>query len=195
MKIAIIGAGVSGLSVYLQLQKELSKHQDLRESIEITLYETHNLQKHDDDRQKEGIPSTGGGYGVAANGMKSLKRLDPKIYEEVFRNSFPTPRMRMMSARGWTLGSIDNVDDSDGHPENCCMVLREVVIDTLYKRIPSSAITLRKVVSVVDTENGVTIKLDNGDEASFDLVIGADGVWSKTRMAILGRRSWAEYKY
>ena len=197
MKIAIIGGGISGLSTYLHLQNEFSKHPGLEESVNVTLFEIHDLRKRDDNdnSRNRGIPSIGGGYGLAANGMKSLRRLNPEIHQQIFRNSFPSPRMQMMSARGWTLGSISNVDDRGEFPENCCMVLREVVINAMHQFVPSTAITLRKAAAIIDGEHNATVGLDNGEEFTFDLVIGADGIWSKTRQAIIGDKDWIEYRY
>ena len=101
----------------------------------------------------------------------------------------------MRSARGWTLGSIPFNDLTTKEPECCVMVLREDVLDSLYDRIPTTDVATHKVTKIEDGEDAATITLDNGDEATFDLVIGADGVWSKSRRAILGEQSGPEYKY
>lgn len=194
MKIAIVGGGISGLSAYLHLQKQLAKDTRLKESTSITIYETHDLRDLGDKNPTE-IPSIGGGYGLAPNGMASLRRLDSDIHHEITRNGFPTAKTWMKSARGWTLGVMPFFDARGEHPECCTMVLREIVIQTLYKRVPSSDVVRHKVVEVADGEDNVRIKLDNGDEETFDLVIGADGVWSKTRRALIGEEHPPEYKY
>ena len=194
MKIAIIGGGISGLATYLQLQKHVANNASLKGSVEITVFETHSFN-HLSGKKPSEIPSHGGGYGLAPNGMASLRRLDPEIHEQILRNGFPSAKCLMKTARGWTLGALPWSDDRGENPECCVMVLREVVIQALYERIPASDIVQHKILEVEDGEKQATIKLDNGEKQVFDLVIGADGVWSKARRAILGDKHGAEYAF
>lgn len=197
MRVAIVGGGICGLSTYLNLRKQTCKDAGHDDSLEITIFESHVL-RHDKNSRKGDIPSSGGGYGLAPNGMASLRRLDPEIRNRILRSGFPSPKTTLKSARGWTLGTLPFVDTRDGHTEACVMILRRAVLDTLYERIPESAIVNQKVVEVTDGDDSATVSLDNGERLTFDLVIGADGVWSKTRRAILGDRYdeyGATYKY
>lgn len=194
MKIAILGGGISGLSVYLNLQKTLATDPRLKEQLTITIYETHDLTHLGDTRPRE-IPSHGGGYGIAPNGMASLRRLNPEIHDEIVQSGFPSPKTWMKSARGWTLGVMPFSDLRGKHPEACTMILRETVIRILYNKVPQSDIVQQKVVKVIDSDEQARIELDNGEEKTFDLVIGADGIWSKTRRALIGDSHPPEYKY
>ncbi|KAK5172064.1 uncharacterized protein LTR77_003701 [Saxophila tyrrhenica] len=176
MKIAIIGGGISGLSLYLFLQKYLEEHNDLKSAVEITILEPHSLPRLH-GRQPDDIPSTGGGYGLAHNGMASLRRLDPALHEQILRNGFPTSKFVMKSARGWTLGAMPFTDLRGNEPDCCVMVLREILIAALYERIPTTSVIQRKVVRAEDGPEHATVELDNGEVCRYDLVIGADGVW------------------
>lgn len=118
MKIAIVGGGISGLSAYLNLQKHLIKSFRSKESLSITIYETHDLT-HLGNKKPTEIPSHGGGYGIAPNGMASLRRVDPEIHDEILQGGFPAPKIWMRSARGWTLGVMPSSDLRGPHPE-CC---------------------------------------------------------------------------
>ena len=194
MKICILGGGISGLSAYLNLQKNLDKDPQLKDRMSIMIYETHDLIHLGDTKPSE-IPSYGGGYGIAPNGMASLRRLDPEIHDEIVHNGFPSPKTWMRSARGWTLGVMAFSDLRGEHPEACTMILRETVLRILYTRVPRSHIVQRKIVEVIDGENQARIKLDNGDEETYDLIIGADGIWSKSRHALIGDSHLPEYRY
>lgn len=194
MKIAIVGGGISGLTSYLNLQKHVENNQNLQNAnISITIYETHDLQ-HLEVQNAEDIPSHGGGYGLAPNGMASLRRLNPEIHEEILRNGFPSANTTMKSARGWTLGVMPFWNTINGHIECCIMVLREVVLHALYKRVPASVVIQQKVVEVHDREDKARLKFDDGKEEDFDLVIGADGVWSRCRRALTGDTHPPEYR-
>lgn len=194
MKIAIVGGGISGLGVYLNLQKQLAKAPALKGSIEVCIYEPHDLPRLGSKRADD-IPSSGGGYGIAPNGMASLKRLDPSLREVVLRNGYPAPNTVMKSARGWTLGVMPFTDLRGTSPECCVMVLREVVVAAMYERIPESVVVRKRVIKVEDGNDGATVHLDDGQQHVFDLVIGADGVWSRTRPAVLGDGMDPEYRY
>ena len=193
MKIAILGGGISGLATYLNLQKHVARDAQPKQNLEIIIYETHDL-RHLVGKKPSEIPSHGGGYGLASNGMASLRRLNPEIHEQIFRNGFPSAKCTMRSARGWTLGMLPWFDARGENLECLVMVLREVVIQALYERIPASAIVHQRVVEVEDGEKQATVKLNNGESKDFDLVIGADGVWSKARRALMGDKHGPEYR-
>lgn len=194
MKIAIAGGGISGLSIYLNLRKQLDNVPRLKDSVNIVIYEPHDLPRLGSKRADD-IPSSGGGYGIAPNGMAALRRLDPTLHEVVFRKGFPAPKTVMKSARGWTLGVMPFNDLRGTNPECCVMVLREVVVAAMYERVPDGIVVRKKVTKVEDGETGSTVHLDDGQRHVFDLVIGADGVWSKTRPAILGDTVVPEYRH
>ena len=192
MKIAIIGGGPAGLCTYLNLKKTLaSKH--IENAFDIVIYETHDpgLASHS---ESPNAPISGGGYGLAPTGMKSLRRLDPHLHEQIFKHGFPTPKTLMKSATGWTLGSIPFNDLSGEEPECCVMVLRETVLDVLSGSIPAHVLVKHKVVDVKDGEAGAIVTLDSGEKLEYELVIGADGIWSKARRAISGEKYGPEYK-
>lgn len=194
MKIAIIGGGISGLATYLQLQKHLASHPNLKSSLQIQIFESHDLKKHRHDISQAGLPSVGGGYGLAANGMMSLRRLDPDIHDRILRSSFPSPRFQCRTRKGWTLGAINTVMKGKDGVEACCMVTREVVLEALYAAVPDNALHIGKVLEVVDGAEKTIVKFEGGVKEIFDLVVGADGIWSRTRRAILGDGDRPEYR-
>lgn len=194
MKIAIIGGGISGLATYLHLQKHLVSHPNLTSNLQIKIFESHDLKKHKDDIAQAGLPSLGAGYGLAANGMMLLRRLNPEIHERIQRNSFATPRFQCRTRTGWTLGAINTVVEGEHGVEACCMVTREVVLEALYAAVPESAVEIKKVVEVFDGEDEAVVRFDGGEEKMFDLVVGADGIWSRTRKAVSSEERGPEYR-
>lgn len=201
LHIAILGGGISGLATYLHLRKRFFPDNTPTPGLpdlHITIFESHDLQKHGYSIQAAGVPTIGGGYGLAANGMHSLRRLDPDIRERILRQSFPTPRFLMKTRQGWTLGAINCVIVSDrGEGEGveaCCMVTREVVLAALYEALPAGVVEVRKVAEVVDGEGEARVRFEDGEERTFDLVVGADGIWSRSRKAISGEENGPEYR-
>ncbi len=211
MKIAIVGGGISGLSTYLFLEQQLAKDERLKDAFDITIFEPHDIPRLGNERADD-IPSSGGGYGLAGkshttsgvrypclpsgkgNGMASLRRLSPTLHDQILRNGFPSPKFVMKSARGWSLGVMPFTDLRGAPPECCVMVLREVFVAALYERIPASVIVQHKVLKVEDGNDQAIIELDNGEILNYDLVVGADGVWSKARCAVLGDKYPPEYR-
>ena len=156
MKVAIIGGGISGLSTYLNLQKHVKQDARFKESFDVTLFEPHDLVRLNGKRP-DNIPSVGGGYGIAPNGMASLRRLDAQLHDQLLRNGFPAPKTTMKSAKGWILGVMPFSDLRGEEPEACVMILREVVIGALHERVEPSAIIPQKVVEVHDGEHAASV--------------------------------------
>ena len=195
MKVAILGAGVSGLAIHHHLVTAFSQHPSLNDRLQLSLFESHDTSNIQKDPGRAGVPSNGGIYGLGSNGMTALRRIGIELHEHVVKFGYPTPRFQIKSAHGTTLGSMPTVDTNKSPVECCVMVSREVVIEALRMKVPSSAITHAKVTDVKDGDDKATITFDDGHEEAFDLVVGADGIWSRTRKAVLGEEYAAEYRY
>ncbi|KAK5704001.1 hypothetical protein LTR97_003014 [Elasticomyces elasticus] len=184
MRVVIIGAGVSGLSLYLWLDKL-----GLTKAHDITIYERRPDVSLDDGSE---ISIVGGSIGITANGMRVIRTLDEQLFAEVVQAGHRINSWRISTARGWTLADAP----TGGPGEDSVMIGREDFCRCFRKRVPEF---VTKVKKVLDVEIGSTVnvlKFDDGSSAEADLVVGADGIWSILRRIMFGVQSDAkDYQY
>ncbi|KAJ5611792.1 hypothetical protein N7528_008897 [Penicillium herquei] len=192
MKIVIIGAGISGCTMYLELQKHLPKSAGV-EPHEIILYEAYNtdVDVTSEQRQEEHTHSStllvGGGLGIAANGLRVLQRLDESLLRDVVRNGYAVSSSNLKSKNGsclMSLGAAASVDASP--PMNMVMSSRDTFWRCLRARVPGDRIINKRIEKVVANPDGKNqiFFVDGSPPVEADLVIGADGVRSTAKRAI-----------
>jgi 2-polyprenyl-6-methoxyphenol hydroxylase-like FAD-dependent oxidoreductase len=195
MKIIIVGAGISGLSTYLFMKKYLptetngSESQPTKHKYDITIYDSHAVPSRSDvssaptdgDVTHSGL-LIGGGLGVAPNGLRVLRALDPKIYEDVVRRGYSVDRFQFRNAQNSVLGSIP-CGNRERWGAGMLMCTRQAVWDVLRARVPDEVVLGNRKVKKVELEDGRVI-FENGESENADMVIGADGVWSVVRESI-----------
>lgn len=196
MRIAIIGAGISGCTAYLLLKKHLPKPLSA-EDHSITIYEAYDTDKDTAFSERGQGPThsstliVGGGLGVGANGLGVLKRLDEDLLCDVVRGGYVIGTMNMKSKNGTVLLRAQPAGDQSsnhGEPRNMHMVSssRHALWRCLRVRIPDSDIVTKRVERVIakpDGRNVVTFT-DGSPSIEADLVIGADGLRSSAKRAL-----------
>ena len=161
----IIGCGIGGPVAAMALQKV---------GIDATVFEAH-----------EGNAEFVGSFlNTASNGLDALKAID--AHHEVLAHGFPTPRMVMWSGSGKRLGEVANglrlpdgtvsITVERGHLHGA---LRREALDRGI-RIEEG----KRLVSAAPSDGGVTARFADGTEAHGDLLIGADGIHSRTRQLV-----------
>lgn len=177
MKIAIVGAGISGLSLYLWLHKL-----GVTDAHQVLLFERRQDSHHDDgvDEPSYSFSRIGGSLGLAANGLRVLRKLDESLYNEVVETGSRVSGWRITNARGWTLADVATGDPGD----ESIMLGRNDFCQGLRNRVPDSVIVNKKVAKVAFGDHANTLKFDDGGETSADMVVGADGIWSAVRRAM-----------
>jgi hypothetical protein len=192
MKIIIIGAGLSGLTTALALQKYVAPRTPRqREPLEIEIYDESEVRpsgtveygwrNHSDIRnqQQEGgrKRNQGAAISLQSNAFKVLRDLDRELADRVHASGLPCRGFPWKSRGDWVLGR---------EGLEACLIPRPVVIEILMEALLERGIEVEyRTVREVETVEGrklVVRFLGNGaddDEEVADLVIGADGISSE----------------
>ena len=160
----VVGCGIGGPVAAMALQKV---------GIDATIFEAH-----------EGNAEFVGSFlNMASNGLDALKAIQA---HDVLSRGFPTPRMVMWSGSGKRLGEVANgLRLADGTVS--ITIERGQLHDALRREALHRGIRIeqgKKLVSAERSERGVIAHFADGTEAKGDLLIGADGIHSRTRQLI-----------
>lgn len=205
MRIIIVGAGVSGLSTYLLLEKLLPPILGkTTRKLEFLIYDSHISIS----------AGTGAGSGVGAIGntsilpptsIKILQQIDPELYTLFKSQGFENHAFTIRSARGHALAKLptttttattETADQKEEYAISCPhAVLKECLREIVRRR--GQPILQGKVVDVElgggESPNGnqkPRVKFSDGRPAvEADLVIGADGVHSVVKRAVFGQEA------
>lgn len=161
----VVGGGIGGPVVAMALQ---------RAGMEPEIHEARTANADE----------LGSFLNTASNGLDALRALGAE--RGVVEQGFPTPRMTMWSGTGKRLGEVDNGLALGGGTVSTTIergqlhrVLRE---EALARGIP-----LHRGKRLVDAEardGAVVARFDDGTHATADILVGADGLHSRTRRII-----------
>jgi FAD-dependent urate hydroxylase len=165
-KALVVGGGVAGPVAAMALQ---------RAGIDPVVYEAYT----------GGADDAGAFLTFASNGLDALRAID--AHNLVVDKGFPTPRMEIQSGTGKHLGVVPNGGTlPDGMVSqtlkraNLYLALR----DEALRRGASVEYGKRLVAAGITPDGGVVARFEEGTEAEGDLLIGADGIHSRTRRII-----------
>jgi FAD-dependent urate hydroxylase len=170
----VIGGGVAGMAGAMALAKA---------GITATVFEAH--------------PSGADGVGVfltlASNGIDALRVLGAA--EGVLAAGFATPSITLRSYTGKLLGHTRTGSTlPDRTPSH---TLRRADLYSALRRQAGACgipvVTGRRLVRIEEQADGVVAGFADGSEASADVLIGADGVWSFVRRHIDRRAAEPRY--
>ncbi|KAL3481238.1 hypothetical protein BJX99DRAFT_181377 [Aspergillus californicus] len=167
-KAIIIGGGPAGLAASLLLNSPE------RNNIQtINIYE---LRPE---------PSTmGGAIGIPGNGLRLLDRLG--VYKSLAERASLDSNLIMHSASGGLIGEADWMGYVEqtigyGYMRVKRAVLTDVLLDAVKARSGVGIHFGKRMISIQETEEQITVEFDDGTVDTADLLIGCDGIHSATR--------------
>ena len=160
-RIAIIGAGPGGLTLARILQTR---------NIPTTVFER---ESHPDERPQGGTLDLHPGSGQRAI---HIARLDEQ-FRAIAR--YEDQGMRRLSKKGQVLFEMTDDEGSGDRPEVDRTALRAMLLDSVA---PGTVHWGHNLHSVHQADNGTyELQFEHGVTETFDLLVGADGAWSRVR--------------
>jgi len=166
-KALIIGGGIAGPATAMALQ---------RAGIDSVVYEAYDTSAGLD---------AGAFLTVAVNGLDALRTLD--AHEPVLDAGFPTRNIEFFSGTGKRLGEVPiggTLPDGTATHTIKRADLYRVLHDEAIRRGIRIEHGKRLVDAETTPEGGVVARFGDGTQATGDLLIGADGIHSRTRRII-----------
>ncbi|KAL8925548.1 MAG: hypothetical protein Q9208_003439 [Pyrenodesmia sp. 3 TL-2023] len=195
MRVVIVGAGISGLSCYLFLQKHLSSAIPATTELDIIILESlAATRRHDRSATTVGeaagplVNTVGAAVGLAPNGLSVLRDLNEAIFAQIANSGYPVSHFHLASAHGHSLARIGATNQND--PElHAVLITRQRLWDCLRQHVPDNAIADRRAVSGVvysKAQRPAVQFADGSTDLEADLVMGADGVKSLIKRSVTG---------
>ena len=165
MKAIIIGAGIGGLSAAIALGKI---------GMEVKLFES-----------KQEVRFAGAGLGIGANAVRALQQLD--VGDQVLRAGRVLDELRILTLRGKLLQRTETAVVSRKYGPDNVTIERGKLLEILLNALgPEQAVLTGKTFRRFEqSDTGVKVCFDDGTMEEGDLLVGADGVHSCIRKALL----------
>src|ERR1700716_3205620 len=166
MRVAIAGGGIAGMATAMALE---------RAGIDAEVYEAYD--------ESAGLEA-GAYLTVAVNGLDALRTIG--AHERVIKAGFPTRTIRFLSGTGKHLGDLPIGGTlPDG------TVTHTIKRSDLYAVIGNEVVRRgipihfgKKLSGARENGNKVVAAFEDGSEVTVDLLVGADGIHSRTRRLI-----------
>lgn len=164
-KALVIGGGVGGMSAALALA---------RSGVEVELA--------DADPHWRAY-----GAGISVTGLSLRAFDDLGILDEVREKGFVGAGMRLRSVDGSVIMETPPPAADAPPVARSGGIMRPVLHEIMSSRVRASGVRVTlgaEVTDLVQAADGVKVAFPDGRDERFDLVVGADGIFSKTRQAL-----------
>ncbi len=166
-KVAVIGAGLGGLAAAIALRK--------------LGYDAQVYEKAQDFRP------VGGGLGLLPNGLNFLDAIEPGIVETIKNSGCEVKGSVLKNTQGETIRTNPGSRFADKYGQPLITVWWWRLQQILASKLPSESIHLNhRCIGFEQDERQVSIYFENGEKVSVDLLVGADGINSVVREALIG---------
>ena len=165
LKILIIGGGFSGMSAAIQLRKA---------GASVDLVEI-----------DPGWRSYGAGISVLGPTLRAFRTLG--ILDEFLKRGAGTDGVDLFASSGHPIGNLPTPRLAGPDVPAQGAIMRPVLAAILAQATKAAGTAVRLGTTFSGLESaadGVRVRLTDGSEADYDLVIGADGLDSKTRATV-----------
>ena len=173
-KIAIIGAGISGLFIANLLRQD--------SNYDITIYEKNNfinLEK---------------GYGIqlSVNSVKLLNKIGFQNIDQL--NKFNPNKVDFYSLQKKQKICDLNISEFNTDNAKYTTLQRSTLIEFLKEKIPTNLIQYNKKIKQVDNKNEtVMLTFENNSSAEYDCLVISDGVFSPTKSLVANKQIEPKY--
>ncbi|MCU0519051.1 MAG: FAD-dependent monooxygenase [Oscillatoria sp. Prado101] len=165
-KVAIIGAGLGGLAAAIALRKQ---------GIDAQVYE----------KARELRP-VGAGLTLFPNGLNSLDAIEPGTVESLKRAGSQTRVVNLKKSTG-ELIIPNRITLAEKYGQPMLNIRWSRLQEILASAVPADAIHLNcRCIGFEQNDSGVEVFFEGGNTVRADLLVGADGINSAVRQALIG---------
>jgi 2-polyprenyl-6-methoxyphenol hydroxylase-like FAD-dependent oxidoreductase len=167
-KVLIVGGGLGGLSLGIALRRAGMDAEIVELNKEFNVYGVGIIQQ--------------------SNALRALDALG--VADEAMRRGSPYGKVKMCAPTGFAFAEIGSPQLGRFPIHNG--ISRKILHDVLYEAAVANGVTFRMGLTINELENEgtrVTVKFSDDTEGSYQLVVGADGIYSKVRSLVFGEHT------
>jgi 2-polyprenyl-6-methoxyphenol hydroxylase-like FAD-dependent oxidoreductase len=161
LRVLIIGAGIAGLALGRQL----------RDKCEVDIVE-----------QADGLQTSGTGIMLGINAMQILQRMG--LAEDIKAQGRKLENFVISDHNDQPLSTLVFSEAVRAQGLGLYSIHRSRMHEVLYQGLESTVRFNTTVYHIKETTAGVDVEFSDGSSKTYDLVIGADGIYSYTRQLI-----------
>lgn len=165
-KVLIVGGGIGGLSLGIGLRKKGIEAEIVEVQQEYKIY--------------------GSGIIQQGNALRALDELG--VADEAMRRGSPYGQVKLCTATGFEFGKAG--PPAMGKFPSHNGISRRTLHEILYGEATRLGVQFRmgtSVVSVENTEDAVEVHFTDATQGSYEMVVAADGIYSKVRELVFGK--------